>query len=259
MYLVIFILQILLVGVFFHISGYLRILFEIFKYNFGITINKIYPSIGSYLEYPPKPHNLVRLSLESCPIKKPGLKLETKPASTGNEGLDREMEWRKKSGNCEHTKTFNYVADENDLKDPLLCDMANDENEALKPTKVKEMFPEKHPAVKNVGDVAKLCDYCHMVICKDCEQHYSSSENTPIAENFPESTDNASSNDNPVQDNFQKSTDNASSNDNPVQDNLPESTGNANTATSTSTSKPSLLDDFADASCELPDYTGGDD
>jgi hypothetical protein len=151
------------------------------------------------------------------------------------------MEWRKKSGNCEHTNTFLYVADENDIKDPMLCDVANDENEGSKPTKVKEMFPEKHPAVKKIGDVAKLCDYCHMVICKDCEQNYSSSENTPISANFPESTGNAASN------------------DKPLQDKLPESAGKSDTATSTSTSKPSLLDDFADVSSELPDYTGGDD
>jgi len=94
--------------------------------------------------------------------------------------------------------------------------------------------------VDGEGDVAFICSNCHMTVCKNCVEEYSSSENTPVSPAFP-FTENAI----------------FSSSEKNQQDTNQEDTNKQDT----NTSKPqsSLLDDYANVNTELPDYFGGDD
>ena len=138
---------------------------------------------------------------------------------------------------CEHPSTSLYIADQGDNKDPMLCDVTSDFDEVGRTNFEKETQPNKHPAVENEGDVAFKCNTCHMIVCKNCVEEYSSSENTPVSPAFP----------------FTE----ASNLPFTEASNLP-SAKDKEDANSPKT-KNSLLDDYADTSAELPDYTSGDD
>jgi len=227
----------------------------------------------------------------------PNLKIETESKSTGNEGLDAEKKWRSTHSNCEHVWGL-YVSDENDNSPTkrVDCDFSYDHSEdAGKSTREKETMPSKHPAVEGERDAAFLCNNCHAVACKNCIEDYPSDESTPVSvigfpiserDNSPtvDDKENASNSKSlPVVDDKSLSTvDNKSLPavddkslsvvDNkslpaveekslPVVDDK-ENAGNSkssSTVDNTKVEKPSILDDFADLSSELPDYTGGDD
>jgi hypothetical protein len=168
--------------------------------------------------------------------KKPDLHIDTNP-SRGNEGLDAEKEWRKKSSTCEHNDISIYEGDENDNTNPMLCDYEGDpENTAGQSSRDQANAPNKHPAVQGENDWAYLCNDCLAVICKDCHVYYPSEENTPVEQHDDSTTDNNSSGNNNEKENMETMENSSKSPD-----------------------KSSLIDDFADTSCELPDYTAGDD
>lgn len=116
-------------------------------------------------------------------------------------------------------KWSNYVSDEKDIKNPDLCDFTSTLPEE------KETRPNKHPAVGG----AFICNYCEALCCKNCHVEYPSS---PLNDKgFLEKQNSLPEN---------------------KASNIPENTHN-------NSSKSSLLDDFADTSTEMPDYTGGED
>lgn len=161
---------------------------------------------------------------------KPNLKIDT-VLSTGHEGLDAEKEWRRKSAFCEHSWSM-FVSDEKDNEDPMPCDFDNGEQDMKTPLSERATRPNKHPAVEGEKDAAFLCENCHAICCKNCYQEYPSEENTPVSDRgFLEEK-------NTLTENKDK--------------NVSEKTQNIS-------SKSSLLDDYADTSTEMPDYTGGDD
>lgn len=153
---------------------------------------------------------------------KPNLSIDTKTPSSGNEGLDKEQAWREKSAFCEHDFEALYQADEKDSTSPVECDFTHDTNDDAGKSKLEKMNnPTKHPAVEGEGDVAFLCNKCHAIACKDCIEDYSDDENTPT-----DDKEKPFSGNNTVQDTKEKS---------------------------------SILDDFANTSTEMPDYTSGED
>jgi hypothetical protein len=169
--------------------------------------------------------------------EKPNLTIDTKN-STGNEGLDREKQWRKESSFCEHSELSMYIGDENDNKSPLGCDFVGDHEEVGEQlTKDQENIPKKHPAVEGEGDVAFICDNCHAVICKNCYTEYSSDEDNE--ETFDSKAEN-----------------NEETSDSKAENNIAENQKDENLNEGQSRS---LIDDYADVSCELPDYFSGDD
>lgn len=157
------------------------------------------------------------------------MKIDTE-LSTGNPGLDAEKKWRHKSGFCEHDWSY-YVSDEKDIKNPMLCDFEDEEQDIDSSVAEKATKPNKHPAVEGAKDVAFICNMCHAVCCKNCYQEYPSDENTPVSDRgFLEEKNSPSNN-----------------------------KGTSEEKPKNSPSKSSLLDDFADTSSEMPDYTGGED
>jgi hypothetical protein len=121
----------------------------------------------------------------------------------------------------------------------MLCDSdGSPSEEAGRSTYDKETEPRKHPAVEGEGDVAFVCNICHMVTCKNCVE-VTPTDSTPVSPSFP----------------FFEGTNlpTASKDTN----SLP--TSNSKESTNPALSKSFLLDDFADPSAELPDYTGNDD
>lgn len=154
---------------------------------------------------------------------KPNLTIETKPSSSGNKALDEERERWEKSRFCEHRFNGKYVGTEKDNTSPVLCDFTHDVNEDIN---------KKHPAVKGKGDVCYVCDFCPCICCKDCKVDYSSSENTPTEKSV-----------------FEKS----------LTEKTPSEKSSSDNTCSDIVSRQSNLDDFADLSTELPDYTGCDD
>jgi hypothetical protein len=141
---------------------------------------------------------------------------------------------------CEHNSVSNFVGYSADGSVDTTCDFSSEfEAEAGKSTRDKEINPDKHPAFKHDGDVAYVCDGCLGVICRDCRVEYSSDEEqtpTPTKFTFPDFRENNSSSE----------TNNSSS-------------SKTDNSSSSKTDNSSLLDDFADTSSEMPDYTGGDD
>jgi hypothetical protein len=141
-----------------------------------------------------------------------------------------------------------YIADKNDNTDPMLCDSAGSPSEeAGRSTYDKETEPRKHPAVEGEGDVAFVCNICHMVTCKNCVE-VTPTDSTPVSPSFPftEGTNLPTGS---------KDTDSLSAS----KDTDSPSASNSKESTNPTLSKSSLLDDFADPSTELPDYTGNDD
>ena len=106
-------------------------------------------------------------------MEKPKLTIETTPKSTGNEGLDKEREWRDKSGMCEHKDRSRYVAHEGDI--PLECDVADDNVDKRKSNNDENAYPDKHLATEKAGDSTWICNDCHIIICDNCTQEYSDS------------------------------------------------------------------------------------
>ena len=130
----------------------------------------------------------------------------------------------------------------------MLCDSAGSPSEeAGRSTYDKETEPRKHPAVEGEGDVAFVCNICHMVTCKNCVE-VTPTDSTPVSPSFPftEGTNLPTAS---------KDTDSLPTSKDT--DTLP--TSNSKESTNPALSKSSLLDDFADPSAELPDYTGNDD
>jgi hypothetical protein len=128
----------------------------------------------------------------------------------------------------------------------MLCDSAGSPSEeADRTTYDKETEPRKHPAVEGEGDVAFVCNICHMVTCKNCVE-VTPTDSTPVSPSFPftEGT------------NLPTASKDANS---LLTSNSKENTNNSKESTNPTLSKSSLLDDFADPSAELPDYTGNDD
>ena len=162
--------------------------------------------------------------------ERPKLTVETKQKDTGNEGLDREKEWRDKAAMCEHKNKSVYLADEGDDSNPMLCDMTSGGPEQGKSNYEKTTNPDKHPAVAKAGDSAWVCDDCLAVICDDCTVYYSDSS---------------------------AGTTTASQADFPLSERVTAESSGSNSTTQGSSG--SLLDDFADPSSEPADYTGGDD
>lgn len=163
-------------------------------------------------------------------IDKANLKIDT-VFSTGHEGLDAEKEWRRKASFCEHVWSL-FVSDKKDNKDPMLCDFENEDEDREKSIAERATRPNKHPAVEGANDAAFVCNDCQAVCCKNCYQEYSSEENTPVSpRGFLEDKDSLSEN---------------------KSNSLPKHTPK-------DSSKSSLIDDYADTSTEMPDYTGGDD
>jgi hypothetical protein len=180
---------------------------------------------------------------------RPKLKIDTSVASTGNEGLDKEKQWRDKAALCEHNKTSLYISDEKDNKDPLLCDVTHDFEDNGKTCFDKETNPSKHPAVEGDGDVAFICDNCHTVVCKDCVEEYSSTETTPVSPVFPFTEGS----------NFVSSIEETTSESSKEETTSESSKKETTSESSKEETKRSLIDDYADTSTELPDYMGGDD
>lgn len=175
--------------------------------------------------------------------KKPNLTIDTKPR-TGNKGLDSEKEWREKSAFCEHNFDSYYQADENDIKDPILCDFSFEETQK-QTIQDKSTKPIKHPAVEGDKDIAYTCSSCFAVVCKQCVEDYPTEANTPNSQlGFTEEKNSPNNN---TKANEKNTTSN--NNDNSFFFNTEK----------TSKPKPSNLDDFADTSCEPADYIGGDD
>jgi hypothetical protein len=177
---------------------------------------------------------------------KPKLKIDTNP-STGNEGLDAEKEWRKKSAYCEHKKHFVYEGDENDNTDPMLCDFSGD-FEDTKDQSIAEQSsnPKKHPAIQHEGDWAYVCSDCFAVVCKDCMVDYPSEENTPVFSSNSEKHQNEKEDIKPQD----SSTEQAA---------FEEQQSHQSNKDITNNNSKSLIDEFANTSCEMPDYTGGDE
>lgn len=195
---------------------------------------------------------------------KPNLTIDTNP-STGNEGLDAEKKWREKSAYCEHEEISIYEADENDNTDPMLCDFIGDSEEIEGQSTIEQhSAPKKHPAVVGEGDWAYVCNNCQAVICKDCNVNYPSEENSvvysPIPEEFLEkeeynNEENSSMEKNSSSENINSEEEKLrENNNNTAEEILSSSNRNIN-----DTSNASLIDDFANTDCEMPDYTGGDD
>lgn len=172
---------------------------------------------------------------------KPKLSIDTNP-STGNEGLDAEKEWRKKSAYCEHEDFFIYEGDKNDNTDPMLCDFSGD-HEDTKDQSIEEQSskPRKHRAIEHEEDWAYVCSNCFAVVCKGCIVDYPSEENTPVfsshEEKYEENQDVKQQNSFIGQINF-------------AEQNIEQQSNSDN---------KSLIDDFASTDCEMPDYTSGDD
>lgn len=130
----------------------------------------------------------------------------------------------------------------------MLCDSAGSPSEeAGRSTYDKETEPRKHPAVEGEGDVAFVCNICHMVTCKNCVE-VTPTDSTPVSPSFPftEGTNLPTGS---------KDIDSLSAS----KDTDSPSASNSKESTNPTLSKSSLLDDFADPSTELPDYTGNDD
>lgn len=126
-------------------------------------------------------------------MKKPKLNIDTKPITSGNEGLDKEKQQRDNMANCEHPKMSYYVADGGDNIDPITCDATASPTEAARSARDAELHPIKHPAVEGAGDVAFICDSCMMIICKNCIMETApNTPDTPTAftADFPSSQDN---------------------------------------------------------------------
>lgn len=186
---------------------------------------------------------------------KPNLTIDTNP-STGNEGLDAEKRWREKSAYCEHEDVSIYEADENDNVDPMLCDYTGDSEEtAGQSTAEQSSAPKKHPAVVGEGDWAYICNDCHAVICKDCNVDYPSEDNTPQYSPIPEDFTNK----NPFDDKQNPSTKEESSIEEDVSKKQNPLVEKDSSNKPDDSSKSSLIDDFANTDCEMPDYTAGDD
>jgi hypothetical protein len=82
------------------------------------------------------------------------------------------------------------------------------------------------------------------VVCKECAVDYPSEENTPVN---PTSTDKYIEEKQQVKDNISE------------QVNSTEEKSSVNKENNSDTSKSSIIDDFGNIDCEMPDYTGGDD
>jgi hypothetical protein len=199
------------------------------------------------------PSNKPSSSDKPSSSNKPSLTIDTNPNETGNRGLDKEGEWRKSAGICDHSSVSYLIGSTADGSTDIPCDFSSDFEEAGKSTRDKEIYPDKHPAFKQDGDFAYLCNNCLGVICKDCRVEYSSDEEdtpTPTQMTFPELPQNdpssSTSNDpsSSTSNNPSSSTDNSSS---------------SNTDNEEISKNDSLLDDYADTSTEMPDYIGGDD
>ena len=180
---------------------------------------------------------------------KPKLSIDINP-STGNEGLDAEKEWRKKSAYCEHDDYFIYEGDKNDNTDPMLCDFSGD-HEDTKDQSIAEQYskPIKHRAIEHEGDWAYVCNNCFAVKCKDCFVDYPSEENTPVysshAEKYEEYKDIKQQNSSVEQTTF-------------TEQNIKQQSNSSDKSSNNNDNK-SLIDDFANTNCEMPDYTSGDD
>jgi hypothetical protein len=166
----------------------------------------------------------------------------------------------------------------------MLCDSAGSPSEeAGRSTYDKETEPRKHPAVEGEGDVAFVCNICHMVTCKNCVE-VTPTDSTPVSPSFPftegtnlptgskdidslsasKDTDSLSASKDTDSLSASKDTDSPSASkdtDSPSasKDTDSPSASNSKESTNPTLSKSSLLDDFADPSTELPDYTGNDD
>lgn len=139
----------------------------------------------------------------------------------------------------------------------MLCDSAGSPSEeAGRSTYDKETEPRKHPAVEGEGDVAFVCNICHMVTCKNCVE-VTPTDSTPVSPSFPftEGTNLPTGNKDIDSLSASKDTDSLSAS----KDTDSPSASNSKESTNPTLSKSSLLDDFADPSTELPDYTGNDD
>lgn len=139
----------------------------------------------------------------------------------------------------------------------MLCDSAGSPSEeAGRSTYDKETEPRKHPAVEGEGDVAFVCNICHMVTCKNCVE-VTPTDSTPVSPSFPftEGTNLPTGSKDIDSLSASKDTDSLSASKNTDS----PSASNSKESTNPTLSKSSLLDDFADPSTELPDYTGNDD
>lgn len=167
--------------------------------------------------------------------EKPKLIIDTSGPKTENDGLNREISFRKRAANCEHPELGKFVQG----KVPVDCDIAGDFTEEEKGRSVKDRVtePVKHRATENEGDEAFLCNECLLIICKCCKVDYQSSPETPLPSQvtFPTTSSDEKSIDVVQTDKPNKGEEVADS------------------------KKGSLIDDFANLDCEMPDYMGGDD
>lgn len=156
-----------------------------------------------------------------------------------------------------------YIGDSNDNKNPIECDYSAD-SEANRNNIDRSTKPDKHPAVESAGDVAFICNNCHTIICKNCVEEYSDTE-TPTSERLLDSPSNNVTNFSKELSNYKKSSDTtlqnpstpSISNKDITNENSVE-VGSKNISEQSTQSSRSLIDDYADLSSELPNYTGED-
>jgi len=97
--------------------------------------------------------------------KKPKPNLHIKVGAESD--LEKDIE---KVGNCLHKDMSPFTANTSQNAEETICDFSDKFDSQGK--------VESHKAFDSASDVALVCNNCHAVMCKNCGEDYSSSENT---------------------------------------------------------------------------------